>query len=537
MSKQSTKESSFLMQATILAIAGILVRFIGFLYRLPMQSMLGDEGTGIYGQAFNIYILFFVISSAGMPAAISKMVSTRIALNQYQNAHKVFKVGLFVAGVAGFISMGVLYFGAEWLANLISSRDTFYSIRTLAPTTFIVAIMSVYRGYFQGMGNTVPTGISQIIEQTINAIFSILLVYILIDEGLAIAAAGGTAGSGIGALAGIIVIISIYCLGKDRIHKKIIKNAPYEKYEPSKEIAIELLSTAAPIIAGTAVFSITNLIDTQMVTSILLNIGFTYTEALELFGQLNGKYVVITTLPVGIATAFAAASVPSIASSVALADRSATRRKINMTLRLTMIISIPAAFGIGILANQILLFLFPNNPDGGTLLRVGSISIVFLALSQIATGILQGMGKLKVPAIAALCGAIVKVPFNYILISIPFINVLGAVISTTACYLIVSTINLTVVYKTTKTRPDFIGVFIKPIVSSTLMGFVCYIVYYTSYYIYPSNSISLILSILTGMISYFIFMIFIRGITRKDLKTLPMGKRIIRFLDKINVKF
>lgn len=536
MSKQSTKESSFLMQATILATAGIFVRFIGFLYRLPMQNMLGDEGTGIYGQAFNIYILFFVISSAGMPAAISKMVSTRIALNQYQNAHKVFKVALCVAGIAGLISMGMLYFGAAWLAKLVSSEDAFYSIRTLAPTAFIVAILSVYRGYFQGMGNTVPTAVSQIVEQTINAIFSIVLVYILIDEGLAIAAAGGTAGSGIGALAGLLIIILIYCLGKERIHKKIKKNASYQEYESSKKIAIELLSTAGPIIAGTAVFSITNLIDTKMVTSILLDIGFTYTEALQLFGQLNGKYVVITTLPVGIATALAAASVPSIASSVALGDRDATRRKVNMTLRLTMIISIPAAFGIGILANQILLFLFPNNPDGGILLRVGSISIIFLALSQIATGILQGMGKLKVPAIAALCGAIVKIPLNYFFISMPSVNVLGAVISTTVCYLIASTINLTVVYRTTKTRPDFIGVFIKPLISSALMGFVCYVVYYTSYNVYPSNSISLILSIVSGVISYFIFMVLIKGITRNDLKILPMGKKIIKFLDKMNIK-
>lgn len=538
MRQESTKKSGFLMQATILAVAGLLVRVLGFLYRIPMQNMLGDEGTGIYGQGYNIYLLFFVISSAGMPSAISKMVSTRIALKQYENAHKVFQIALFLAGTAGFISMLILYFGASLLADLVRSEDVFFSIRTLAPTPFIVAIMSVFRGYFQGMGNTMPTAMSQIVEQIFNAIFTILLVYILLDEGFAIAAAGGTAASGIGAFIGLIIIIGIYFLARERITKKMINHRKYFKQESSKKIALELLSTSVPIIAGTAIYSITNLIDTKMVMGILLDVGFTYTEALQLFGQLNGKYVVITTLPVAIATALAAALIPSIAKSVALGDKDSTKKKVNMALRLTMMISIPAAFGIGILADQILLFLFPNNPEGGILLQAGALSIIFLSLSQIATGMLQGMGKLKVPAIAAFCGVIVKIPLNYILISIPEINIVGAVISTTVCYIIASTINITVVYKTTKTKLDYRGVFIKPTLSSLIMGLFCYIIYYTILYIYPSNSIALIFSIISGVICYFIFMIIIKGVTKNDIELLPFGsKEIMSILNRIGIKY
>jgi len=537
MSTQSSKESSFLMQATILATAGILVRLVGFLYRLPMQSMLGDEGTGIYAQGYNIFLLFFVISSAGFPAAISKMVSTRIALKQYGNAHKVFKIALVMAGSAGFASMFMLFFGAEWLSNLVASPDAVYSIQALAPAAFIVAIMSVYRGYFQGMGNTVPTAVSQVFEQVLNAAFSIWLVYVLLDEGLAMAAAGGTAGSGIGAFAGLIIIIGIYKLQTKRIRKNIKKHKQYAENESAGSIAKELLFTAAPIIAGTAIFSITNLIDTKMVISILTDTGFSHTEALQLFGQLNGKYVVITTLPVAIATALAAAVIPSIAKSVALNDRTATKDKVDMALRLTMIISIPAAFGVGILANQILLFLFPNNPDGGILLQVGAASIIFLALSQIATGMLQGMGKLKVPALAALCGAIVKIPLNYFLIAIPEINVVGAVISTTVCYMIASFINLTVVYRTTNTRPDIINVFLKPTASAIVMGAISYVSYYTVYFIHPNNTLALIISIFLSVIAYFIFMIIIKGIKRKDLETMPMGHRIINLLDNLGIVY
>jgi len=205
---QNGKDTSgFLVQATTLAVASMLVRVMGFLYRIPMQNILQDEGTGIYAHAFNIYLLFFVISSAGLPAAISKMVSTRLAREQPENAREVFRVSMYLALVTGSIGMLVMYFGAGFFANILGSDLVIASIKTLGPTVLIVAILSVFRGYFQGMGNAMPTASSQVIEQGFNAFFSIFLAYVLIDEGFEIAAAGGTAASGIGAFFGLLVII------------------------------------------------------------------------------------------------------------------------------------------------------------------------------------------------------------------------------------------------------------------------------------------------------------------------------------------
>ena len=534
--KNADSNSQFLKQATILASAGLIARLLGFLYRIPMQNILGDDGTGVYGAGYNLYMFFFVLSSAGMPAAIAKMVSARTALKQHQNALKVLHVSLIISGVLGFIGMSAMFLGASFLSAFFNSYHVVYSLMALAPTVLIVAIMSVFRGYFQGLGNSMPTAISQVLEQILNAIFSVVLVYILIDEGIGIAAAGGTAASGIGAFFGLLFILFVYAIGRDRRVARIRKHRQIHKPESGRKIAIELISTAVPIIAGTAVFTITNIIDTRMVVGILQDTGFTYNEAWRLYGQLNGKYVVITTLPVAIAAAISTALIPSISKSIALKTNQEIMHKTNMALRFAMIICVPAAMGIGVMAHQILLFLFPNNPDGGALLQVGAVSILFLALNQVSTGILHGMHILKVPLVAALLGAAVKVGLNYVLISMPNINIIGAVISTTVCYLIASTINLTTVYKATGAKVDVFGIFVKPIFASIVMGFVCFVIYYFVYLLFPSNSISLLFAIGFSIVTYFSTMIFIGGITRQELVHLPMGYKMIARLENIGVR-
>jgi stage V sporulation protein B len=522
------RKSSFVKQAAILAAAGIISRIIGFAYRVPLTGLIGDQGNGISGVGYYIYTLLLIISSAGLPAAISKMVSERIAIGEHKNAHRVFKVALIISGATGFIAMCALVLISE---IFLKSSNSYYSIIVLAPTVFIVAIMAVFRGYFQGMKNTVPTAISQIIEQIFNAVFSILLAYLLLGISLPLAAAGSNAGTGIGALFGLSTIFIIYIFSKKSIKQNIELGNKSGQHESRGAIAKELASIAFPIIVGVAIFSITNIIDMVMVENRLASIGTLSTGDIEaLYGQLIGKYVTITTLPVSIATALAIAVVPSIASSVIIKDEKNVNRKINVAMRLAMIISIPSAVGIGVLADPILSLLFPNFPEGGALLRIGSVSVIFLALTQIITGILQGKGHVVVPAVAAFCGAIVKIPLNYFLIANPRIMVAGAVISTIACYAVASTINLAFLCKKTKIRPDFMGIFAKPIFASIIMGAVCYGTYYGSYSLFKSNSLACLLAILIGMFAYGLSMILIGGIKQEDVLMLPYGKKLAKFL-------
>ena len=208
-------KAKFIKQAAILAVASLLVRLLGFLYRLPLTDMLGDEGNGIYSAGFYLYNFFLVMSSAGLPAAISKIVSEKVALKEYRNVKKTFKMSLILSSTVGLISSIIMFVSARFFCNIIGSPNSYYTILTLSPTVFIVSAMSVFRGYFQGLGTTVPTAISQVIEQIFNAVFSIYLAYLLVGISLPLGAAGGTAGTGIGALAGLIYILMVF-LNKKR---------------------------------------------------------------------------------------------------------------------------------------------------------------------------------------------------------------------------------------------------------------------------------------------------------------------------------
>ena len=529
------KGGSFVKQAAILATAGILVRLLGFLYRIPMTNMIGDQGNGIYSAGYYIYTFLLILSSAGLPAAISKMVSERLALKEYRNAHQVFQVSLTVSGVLGFIFMVLMFVFAEQIAVFSNSPESYYCIITLSPTLFIVAVMSAYRGYFQGMNTMVPTAISQIVEQIFNAFFSVYLAYVFLginvekagDKNIILGAAGGTAGTGIGAFAGLLIIMFSYWLIRPTIKKQIRRARGRETRETKREIANLLMRTALPIIAGTAVFSITNLIDMTMVTRILEISGYSHEAAQNLYGQLSGKYVTLTTLPVSISTALATAAIPSIAASARLQDRINTRRKMDMTLRLSMIISVPAAVGIGVLGDPIVKMLFPSVPGGGMLLTVGSISIIFLALCQTVTGILQGIGHVKVPVAGALLGALVKVGLNYWLIAIPKINILGAVLSTTGCYAVASIFNLFMLTHITRVPADLIGSLVKPVLGSLVMGVVCYFAYKGLMKLSDINTLSTMLSIVVGAGIYGLVMLMIGGIKEDDLMAMPMGSKMV----------
>ena len=528
-----SEKNSFVKQASVLAMASLLVRFLGFLYRLPLTKLIGDEGNGIYSAGYYLYTFFLIMSSAGLPAAISKMVSEETAKKNFIGAHEIFKTALILSGTIGFLASILIFFGAESFANIIGSPKSFYAILSLSPTVFIVAIMAVFRGYFQGLKNTWPTAISQVIEQIFNAVFSVWLAFILVKKNVALGAAGGTMGTGIGAFFGLLAIILIYFLKRNDIKKNFVGGI--KKSSDKKKICWGIIKTSVPIIIGTAIFSLTNLIDMKMVMTCLKK-NFSEQQANILYGQLTGKYVVLTTLPVSIATAIATAIIPNIASKFVLKDFENVKQKINTALRLTMILSIPAAIGMGVLGKEILMMLFPEYPGGEKLLIVGSISIIFLALAQIATGILQGINKLNIPAIAAFFGALIKIPLNYFLITNREINILGAVISTIFCYLIAGIFDLIVMSREIKFVPDINGFFVKPMIASIIMGFLCHFFYGWFYFLFGKNNLALLLDIFLAVIFYFIFLFLLGGIKHEDLKLMPMGNKIIFMIDKLRWK-
>jgi len=538
------KNNAFVRQAAILAGAGLITKLLGFAYRVALTGVIGDYGIGIGGIAFYIYMFFWVMSSAGLPVAISKMVSERVAGGRPDEARRVFHIALFVAALLGVTFSLILFFGSGLIVTLMGWPRSYYALLSLTPTVFFVAIMAVFRGYFQGMQNTVPTALSQLIEQLFNAVFSVLLALLMLRHTLpyeyggdpvAMGAAGGQLGTSVGAFAGLAFILGYYLYKRRHINKSIhfysIGNT--DKKQSIGSIVRELAFITIPIIMGTAIFTISNIIDGIMVRPRLIASGIVSDSVIsELVGQLVGKYVTITNVPVMVSTALAIAAIPSIAASIVKREHQAVTEKTNTAMRLSMLITIPAAVGIGVLANPILRLLFPTQPGGGSLLMVGSISIIFLALYQILAGMLQAIGKLHIPVIAAFIGASLKIPLNYVLIANPNLRIVGAVISTIVCYVVASAICWYFFTKHVKFKINLTSTFIKPAIAAFGMGLGIFVAYYTAYFLTGVNALATILSVLIGMALYVSFLLLIGGLRKSDVQLLPAGHRICAALER-----
>ncbi|MDR2648290.1 MAG: polysaccharide biosynthesis protein [Clostridiales bacterium] len=502
------EKNSFQRQAVILMVSTLIVRFLGFLYRLPMTAIIGDQGNAYYATAYNIYVFLLVLSAYGLPTAVAKLVSERVTLGRYKEAHRIFKIALFLAGIAGLTCSVFLAAFAKPLCNLVKMPQSYFSIIVLSPAVFIASVGAVFRGYFQGMKNSFPSAVSQVVEQVFNMIFSVLIAWILVKSGLELGAAGGTIGTGAGAAAGFIVIFCIYRIKLPDI-KRMVNDFQKENdsYVRSVDLISEILKIAFPIIIGAAVFSLANILDTVMVKDRLGKavsegeIVFTEDQANALFGQLSGKFSILATMAASLSAAVAAAAVPNIASALKTGD--GLHDKVNESLKLSMIISFPAATGLTILGGPIIQMLFPDNPEGGALMTYGSISVVFLAFTQSVTSVLQGAGKVSIPVIGAVAGLLVKIVLNYALISIPSVNIIGAVHSTTACYIAAGAIDAYFLRKYTGLRLNVKEVFVKPAVASLVMGGGCCAVYNVVLYALRSNTVSVLAAVVAGAAIYF----------------------------------
>ena len=506
------KESSMVRQAAILAAATLIVRFIGLLYRIPLTALIGDEGNAFYLAAFSVYSFGMVITSGALATAVSKLVSERVALGRYIDAHKLFKNGIYAAAIMGSIIALIMALGANRLTQLrfFIYPEATIAIRVLAPTVLIVAMVAVFRGYFIGMKAMAPTAISQVVERIFDAVFSLWLALVFTRIArVELAVAGAAAGTGIGVLAGLVTIVGFYLPAVRKLRAKKDESDGTEKRSTQLKA---LFSAALPIILGMGIYQVANFIDLGMAKDRIMASGaFTLEEVDRLVGQFTGKFILLTTLPVSLSVALSQAVIPGISSSVATMDKEAVRDKINTALKVSMVISIPAVVGLTALANPILTLLFPYHQDGGRLLRYGAVSIIFLALIHVSTGVLQGIGKFMLPVIVAFIGVLIKIPINWYLLIIPEINILGAVIGTLACYLFVATMNIIFIYKYTGVLPVFKDVFLKPAIAATGMGFACVLTYNAMGLVVPGRPAT-IMALIIGVPVYLALLWTVKGV-------------------------
>lgn len=552
--------NSFLIQGSILAIAGVLVRVIGLIYKIPLNNILGREGIGCYGTAYDIYSILLLLSSQSMPLAVSKLVSARLAKNESKNAYKMFKGALIYAIIIGFLFGGMTYFGADVLAQLFESPKCANALRVLAPTITIVSIIGVFRGYFQGMGQMGPTAISQVLEQIVNAIVSVVAAYqlykyaVIINKSTAsYSAAGGTLGTLLGAFTALVVLIYIFCKMRKEIQTQVSQDTE-SKNISYLTITKMLVFTITPVLLSTTIYQIGNLIDNAIYGKIVVNI-FDYTTDLktEMWGVYSGSYKTLTTMPIAIASALSLSIVPAVVKSFSEKKIDMVKRKIDMAIRFTMVIAIPCGIGLSVFGGPINVLLYPHLSYRELTAKVMIFSVftvVTFSLSTISNAILQGIDRLNVPILNSGISLIVHLVLLPVLLIVFRLDIYGVVIGDFLFSFMVCILNARAIKKYINYEQEVKNTFLKPFLSGVIMGIVSYGVYYLldklittmafgvirkSALSIISNDISVCIAILVAIIIYFVSLIKMKGIGEEDLMSFPKGNTIVAFCKKLHL--
>lgn len=548
--------NNFVVQGSILAIAGIIVRLIGMLYRIPLIEIIGTEGNGYYTSAFSVYSILLIVSSYSLPTAVSKMVAGRIAVGQYKNSQKILKAALIYATVVGALAGAVLWFGADLFAQLLGMPFCRYALKTLAPTVWIMAYLGVLRGYFQGHGTMVPTAVSQLFEQIVNAVVSIGAASWLVKKGLeadlvygeteyasSFGAAGGTLGTGAGAAIALAFFLLLLFLYRPVMRRQLKKDKTGREDSFGK-IAAVLTITILPIVLSSTVYNISSVLDNYLFASGLRALG--EEDQMAALWGVFGEYHLLFNIPVALANALSSSLIPALANAAAMRDRKATVQRTRTAIRFSMIIAIPAAVGLSVLAEPICNLLFASH-DNELLIKLmvaGSAAVVFFSLSTMTNAILQGTNHMSAPLIHSAIALIPHVLFLVIFQRVMGLGIYSVVYSNVLFALVVCILNQLAIRKYLRYRQEYKKTFLVPIACSAIMGFAAFGAYTAIYSLLPegmaSGRLGIILAlcpaILAAVLIYGVLLLRFGGFSDKELKEMPMGTRLLGAARKLHLR-
>ena len=553
------KAANFVVQGSILAAAGILVRIIGMLYRMPLNDIIGKQGNGYYTSAYNVYNILLILSSYSMPVAVSKMISSRLARGEYANCRRILRVGLIYATVAGGAAAAILWFGADLFAELIKTPMSRYALKTLAPTIWIMAYLGVLRGYFQGMGTMVPTAFSQIIEQIVNAVVSVVAAGLLFQTGLslnaargaedysyALGAAGGTIGTGAGALTALLFFILLTATTGERallsIKRKPGSGRP--RRESYGRLMYLLTITVVPIVISSGVYNCSNVVDNYLFGQGMDKLGYGADDIAIFWGAL-GQYQLLFNIPVAVSNALSSSLIPSLTRAVSRGDKKQTRAKIASSIRFSMLIAIPAAVGITALAEPVCNLLFVSE-DNSLLIRLsmaGSLAVVFYSLSTVTNAILQGLNRMDLPIRHSAAALVIHVAVLEALLLGLKLGIYSVVLANIVFALVMCLLNARSIARTARYRQEIKKTFVLPSVCSLLMGVAAYGVYRGLAALFPAGmlrgrlgmALLVVPSVAAAMAVYGVLLVKLGAVNEEELKEMPMGTRLTRVFKKLRL--
>ncbi|MBR5536449.1 MAG: polysaccharide biosynthesis protein [Clostridia bacterium] len=537
------RKNSFMNNVAAILGSQFLIKILGLVYNLVIINIpgFGDIGNGYRTAGFQFYTMLLAISSVGIPNAISKMVSEKLALDDREGAESVFRTALTLFAGIGLAASLLLYWGAEFIALSIVKMDGVQlTLRALSPSIFFVCVSAVIRGYFLGQQNVRPNNRSQLLEQIFKATLTILFVYLLTDFTAAIMAAGANAASTVSTAlsCGYLTFVLVAWRKKN----KAPRAAALQKGDRSR-IARQILSLSIPISLSSIITTVSRVIDTATISRGIQSAfaggipgvtGIPSAEQLQAYaatmnGMLN-KADNITNLPLALNIAFATVLVPTISAALVKGDRDTASQKISYSVLISTIIILPCAAGLIVLAQPFFDLLYPNASQGAPLLQWAAVALIFTALDQTICGSLQGLGRVKVPATGLLLGAIVKFILNMILIPIPSVNIYGAVLSSVACHLVAFLYCFRALNRAIPLRMKRAKYFTKPILCTLFMSAVTWGSYKLAMALLHSNLIAVTLSVGLSVVAYFAAVFGLRVLNREEVLELPMGGRIARLL-------
>ncbi|MCM1325912.1 MAG: polysaccharide biosynthesis protein [Bacteroidales bacterium] len=560
MASSNSSKNNFIMQAGILAMAGIITRIIGLLYRSPLHSVIGDLGMGYYQSAYTYYTMVLLISSYSIPSAISKVIAQKLGVKEYKNAHRIFKCSLAYVLVVGGVASLFLFFGA----GLFVEETAVPVLRTLAPTIFLYGILGVLRGYFQAHKSMVQTSMSQILEQIANAVVSVAGAYVLIHSAVGAAqnaqnvvqttqnvvqnsawdvtravngAVGSALGTGAGVLIALLFMLGIYRLNSNLIHGRI-KRDQHRNVDSYKTIIRMITSVVTPFILSTAIYNLSSSVNTKIYTDFYPRLKeLDMVEITARWGVFSAQALTISNIPIAFASAMASAMIPSVGQLIAAGDVDGTRQKIGVGVKTTMLISIPCGVGLFVLGKPVTGLIFPSAGGeslelAGKALMALALSVAFYALSTLNSSILQGLGKVNTPIVNAGIALAIQTAVGWGLLVYTNLDVYAIAIANTLYSGIMCILNQAAVRRAVGYRQELKKTFLIPALASLFMGVAAWAAYEGLYLLTQSMKISVIPAVLIAVVVYFVMLIAMRGVTEEELLEMPKGYLLVKIAVK-----
>lgn len=534
--KPNTTKKVFFSGVLLLTLSTALVKVIGLLYKIPMLSYLGSEGMGYFHSAYEIYAIFCIIATAGLPVALSVLVSTALAEGKPSEAERIWKVSLtlFVfIGLAGSLLMWGL---ASPICRWIKSEDALGCIISIAPTLFFVCVSSAIRGYFQGFQKMLPTAVSQLLEAGGKLVFGLLFAHFALLRGASVPELAASAGWGV--TAGTVISTLYLAIERIRFRKKETLHFDCDFPRKGHSVEKKLLKIAFPITLGSFIISLTKVVDMSMILRRLQSIGYTSSEANEAYGSYTTLAISVFALLPTLLNSIALPLIPILSAAVAGGDRGTEQKMIELSYRINALIAIPASVGITLFAQPILSLLFGSQTKAveiaAPLLSILGISVFLSCMITATNSVLHAYREVKKPIYSTLAGLLVKGVTAYFFIGIPAIGLWGAPISSFFCNAVIVMMNMHFVSKFC----DSINVkslFVYPTLLSVFTVGIAYGEHLLLCNQFGQNILTTLIPMATAALLYLVLGCLFGLISEEDISELPMGKKICMFLSKIHL--